>query len=325
MALLDEVQLNIRAGKGGDGVVRWRREKFKPLSGPGGGNGGNGANVYAVGTRDLAALENYRFKKAFFAADGEAGGNHGRHGANGKDLELVFPVGSVLHNNDTGETFEILNDTDRILILTGGRGGLGNEYFKSSTNTTPYEWTPGKMGQQGHFKVELKLIADIGLIGKPSTGKSTLINALTNTKAKTAEYHFTTLEPNLGALPEGVIIADIPGLIEGASAGKGLGHKFLKHIQRTKILVHLISADSGDVVSDYTGIRSELDAFDDELTKKPEIVVLSRSDLVSPEEVFNKISSLRSVYEGAVVAVSSFEDDLLDDLRQSMLLLLSKS
>lgn len=307
MALLDEVQLNVRAGRGGDGVVRWRQEKGKPLSGPGGGNGGNGGDVFALGVPDIGYLDFYRTKKDFSAANGEPGANWGRKGADGAELVLQFPVGSVLKNKETGEYFEIDHPGQKILILKGGRGGIGNEYFKSSRNTTPKECTPGKTGESALFDVQLRLFADVGLVGLPSAGKSTLINALTNTKSKVAAYHFTTLDPHLGAFYE-FIIADIPGIIEGASDGKGLGIKFLKHIARTKLIAHVISLESEDLVGDYETIRGEIQKYGQGLPEKDEVIIFSKSDLVTDDELQEKTTSLAKITKGKTVFTVSVED-----------------
>lgn len=284
MAFIDEVTLTLAAGDGGDGVVRWKQEKFRPLGGPGGGNGGKGGDVYAETIDDLSYLEYYRFKKEYSAERGEDGGGNNKEGANGDDLVLRFPRGTVLTNTETGETFELREVGDRIKILKGGSGGLGNDHFKSSTNTTPYEWTPGKLGEKAEFNVELKLFADAGFVGLPSAGKSTLLNILTNANSKVGAYHFTTLEPHLGALGP-YILADIPGLIRGASEGKGLGHKFLKHLTRTKMLVHVIGLDNEEPVESYREIRQELEAFDPVLANKQEIILLTKTDLVTNEEL----------------------------------------
>jgi GTP-binding protein len=308
MALLDEVKLYIKAGRGGDGVVRWRQEKGKPLSGPGGGNGGQGGDVFALAVPDIGYLDFYRTKKDFAAPHGNPGENWGRKGADGEELVLQFPVGTVLTNKETGETFELNEVDQKVLILKGGRGGLGNEYFKSSRNTTPKECTPGKSGEDADFEVQLRLFADIGLVGLPSAGKSTLLNALTNAKSKVAEYHFTTLDPHLGALYE-FIIADIPGLIEGASEGKGLGTKFLKHITRTKAIAHVLSLDSEDLVLDYTTIRKELAQHDPALAEKNEIIIFTKSDMVDEKTAKEKVKSLAKLIKGKESFVTSVYDD----------------
>lgn len=324
MALLDEVQLNIRAGRGGDGVVRWKKEKGKPLSGPGGGNGGNGGDVYALAVPDIGYLDFYRTKKDFTAPNGEPGANWSRKGADGEELVLQFPVGTVLKNKETGETFELNELGQKILILKGGRGGLGNEYFKSSRNTTPKESTPGKPGEHADFDVQLRLFADVGLVGLPSAGKSTLINALTNAKSKVAAYHFTTLDPHLGAFYE-FIIADIPGLIEGASEGRGLGTKFLKHISRTKAVAHVLALDSEDLVNDYTTIRKELEKYDPTLTQKGEIIIFTKSDSVDEKELKAKLKTMAKYTKGKPFFVtSSYDEASIKELSDGLVKFLRK-
>lgn len=309
MALIDEVQLHIKAGDGGDGVVRWRHEKFKPKAGPGGGNGGEGGHVWAEVVSDLAYLEYYKHKKDFAAENGVAGGNLGKEGRNGEDLVLRFPRGTVLTNLDTGQEFELGEVGNKIMILRGGRGGLGNEHFKSSTNTTPYEWTPGKSGEEADFDVELRLFADVGFVGLPSAGKSTLLNALTNAKSKVAAYHFTTLDPHLGDM-HGHILADIPGIIEGASRGRGLGYKFLRHIRRTDTLVHVVGLDSEDLIHDYETIRRELADYDESITQKDEIVLLSKNDLVDEKTLEETISLFKQkLGHNRVYSMTAYDDD----------------
>jgi GTP-binding protein len=312
MAFVDELTLEITAGRGGDGVVRWRTEKFKPLSGPGGGNGGKGGDVFVEAVSDLAYMSHYQFKKVFSAGRGDDGDNFGKQGASGDDLVIKLPVGTVIRQRESGFTWELTSVGQREQLLQGGRGGLGNEWFKSSTNTSPTECTPGADGESGVFEIELHMVADVGLIGLPSAGKSSLLNAYTNAKSKVAAYHFTTLEPHLGVLPSGAIIADIPGLIEGASEGKGLGHKFLRHIKRTRVLVHLVAAINPDPVESYRAIRLELEKYDRTLTEKPEIVVLSQSDEVAdPQALARDISASIGV---PVYPVSVFDDESLKSL-----------
>jgi len=292
MAFIDEIKFYISAGKGGDGVVRWRHEKGKEYGGPSGGNGGKGGDVYLRGKRDLALLNKYRNIKEFRASDGSAGEASERQGKGGEDLFIDLPVGSIVTNLKTRRTYELLHEDQTILILRGGKGGFGNAHFKSSTNIRPKEFTLGEKGQESEFRIELQLIADIGLVGLPNAGKSSLLNALTNAKAKVAGYAFTTLEPNLGAFYE-FVIADIPGLIEGAAEGKGLGHKFLKHIKRTRMILHLISLEDKDIYVAYKTVRGELEKFDQDLLDKKEIVVLSKTDLVSKEDIKNAIAYLK--------------------------------
>lgn len=301
---IDEITLNIWAGKGGDGIVSWRHEKGKDHAGPGGGDGGNGGSVYLRGVSDIGKLYSYRFEKDFKAKDGENGKSDGMHGANGEDLILDLPLGSVVKNIETGEEVEVLTD-EPVFFLKGGRGGLGNEHFKSSKNIRPEESTEGKDGQGGTFFIELRLVADLGLIGLPNAGKSSFLNAITNAKAKIGGYAFTTLNPNLGNF-YGFIIADIPGLIEGASVGKGLGHKFLRHISRTKALMHCISCENEDVASVYNTVREELSLYNKDLLNKPEIILLTKIDLIDK----SKLSEIKNIFKNnkTILTVSVIDD-----------------
>ena len=312
MALVDEVRIRAKAGNGGSGVVRWIHHQGNARGGPGGGDGGRGGDVILLGVRDLAALARYRFEKEFEAAAGGAGESELRHGKNGADAVLPVPVGTVAHTvlvHDREVEHEIAEEGERITVLKGGTGGKGNARFKSSTHQNPFEQTDGKPGEAGDIHFTLKLIADAGLIGLPSAGKSSLLNALTRAKARVGNYAFTTLEPNLGDF-YGRIIADIPGLIEGASTGKGLGTRFLKHIERTGILVHLVSADQDNVVAAYREVRGEIETFGNGLAEKPEILVLSKADLVSEAVLAEKARDLREA-TGREVLVVSIEDPKL--------------
>lgn len=319
MALTDELRFNAKAGKGGDGVVRWRQEKFIDRGGPNGGDGGWGGNVYITASRDTNLLGTYKkAQKKFIAESGKPGEGRSKHGANGKDLEIPLPIGSVVTNEKTGESFEILNDEDRFMILAGGKGGFGNEHFKSSLNVSPKEATPGKEPEEADFFIELKIIADIGLVGFPNVGKSSLLNVLTNAKSKVADYHFTTLDPHLGVY-HGYIIADIPGIIEGASLGKGLGSKFLKHISRTRMLVHLVSVDSENVVESYKTIRNELTNYGEGLETKNEIIVLSKIDTADKKEVEKKKKELEKISKNPVFVLSLYDDKSVKDLSDELI------
>ncbi len=310
MAFVDEIRIHAQAGKGGDGVVRWLRTKETARGGPGGGDGGRGGDVILEGVRDLAALASYRYTKKFRAEAGEAGQNFNKHGKDGAPIILKVPVGTSASVEATGELYEILKEGDRITVLKGGPGGYGNAHFKSSTNQNPFETTPGKPGEGGDIHITLKLIADAGLMGFPNAGKSSLLNALTRAESKVGAYPFTTLDPHLGDF-YGFILADIPGLIEGASAGRGLGSKFLRHIERTKMLVHLVSSEQDDVAAAYRAIRAELAAFGHGLSEKEELVVLSKVDLIDAPERERKLEELRQAAGKEDIAVLSISDPIL--------------
>ena len=320
--LIDELKIHLKAGNGGGGVVRWRHEKGRELAGPGGGNGGKGGDVFARAIRDVGGLLRYRHIKELSAGNGGDGENFGRHGKNGDDLFLELPIGSVFVNSDTHEQFELLKEGETIKILQGGRGGLGNEHFKTSLNTSPYESTPGNAGEVADFSIELRLFADVGIIGLPNAGKSSLLNTLSAARAKVGDYPFTTLEPNLGTL-YGFVLADIPGLIEGAAEGKGLGHKFLRHIRRTKILLHCISLEGEDIAAVWQTIRGELKKYDPELLNKKEVVVLTKTDLVDKatlkkaEKVAKKLCPV--IFTLSVLddkSIKNFSDSLVKILRE---------
>jgi GTP-binding protein len=327
MAFVDELTIYAKAGDGGNGVVRWRQEKFIPEGGPSGGDGGRGGDVYIETIRDVAILAKYSHNPKFIADNGEDGSRKSMHGENGKDAVIQLPLGSLVINKTTGQVLELTKVGERIKILSGGKGGYGNEHFKASTNTTPYEWTPGKTGEDAELFVELRLFADLGLVGFPNAGKSTLIQALTNSKSKIGAYAFTTLDPHLGAFYE-FVIADIPGIIEGAGEGKGLGIKFLKHIARTKTLVHLISFENealkeGGMMEAYETIRKELATFDEKLLEKDEFILLTKTDMVTPDEV-QKVVKQFSKLKKPFLAVSMFDGEEMKTFEQEILKLLRK-
>lgn len=303
MAFVDEAKIYAESGKGGDGVVRWLRTKETARGGPSGGDGGTGGDVILVGVRDISALSRYRYEKKFHAEDGGAGKSELKRGANGEPMLLPVPVGTVARVTDTKDEYEITKEGEQVILFKGGKGGLGNARFKSSTHQNPFERTLGRKGKGGDIELTLKIIADAGLIGLPNAGKSSLLNALTRAKSKVGAYPFTTLEPNLGDF-YGHILADIPGLIEGASSGRGLGIKFLKHVERTGILLHLVSADQDDPLAAYKEVRKEIELFGHGLADKREIIVLSKTDIVSPEECETKIQLLKREIDKEALEVS---------------------
>lgn len=281
---VDELEIYAKAGDGGDGVVRWLRAKFISKGGPAGGNGGKGGDVYVRAVRDLSILSKYTGSKKFIAPNGENGKDKSKFGKASNDLYIDVPIGSIITDVDRERVYELFEEGKVEKILRGGNGGLGNEHFKSSTNRSPQEATFGKKGEDGMFKIELSLVVDVGLIGLPNAGKSTLLNAFTNASSPVGSYAFTTVEPHLGAL-FGYVLADIPGLIEGAAEGKGLGHKFLRHITRTKMLLHLVSLEHEDPVLEYKAIRNELGKFDTSLLKKEEWIIFTKKDLADQAKI----------------------------------------
>lgn len=320
---VDELTIHGKAGDGGNGVVRWRHEKYRPLAGPDGGDGGNGGDMYVRAVKDLNRLSKYTGNNSFEAESGAAGLAQSKAGKNGPDLYIDVPVGSKITDIDRDRTFELTQVGESQKILKGGGGGLGNEYFKSSTNRSPEQQTDGKIGEEGNFMIEVSLVVDIGLIGLPNAGKSTLLNSVTNAQSRIGAYPFTTLEPHLGDL-YGFTLADIPGLIAGAASGKGLGHKFLRHVSRTKMLVHLVSLEHEDPISEYYTIREELSEYGGNLTDKEEWVVLTKKDLVEQAKIDATVEALEKIEKRVlVVSIDDAEsykkvsDTLVAHLRKS--------
>jgi len=307
---VDQITANVEAGNGGDGVVRWRREAGVAKGGPAGGDGGDGGDVYVQAVRDISLLSQYAHKDFFKAEDGEAGARQNMTGKSGEDLVIDLPLGSVITDSETGQSLELIEEGETKLLLAGGDGGLGNTQFKSSTNQVPHQQTDGKPGDAGRFHIELKLPVDAGFVGLPNAGKSSLVNELTNAKSDVGAYEFTTLSPHLGDL-YGFVLADIPGLIKGAAEGKGLGHTFLRHVSRTKLLVHCVSLENENVVEAYQTIRGELVAHNEALEEKPELIVLTKTDTVDEASLAAAKDALESESEAVIYTTSILDDDSL--------------
>ncbi|MCI6609409.1 MAG: GTPase ObgE [Ezakiella sp.] len=294
--MFDTVTLQLKAGNGGDGHIGWRREKYEPKGGPHGGDGGKGGSIFLVGSSNLNSLIDYRYKTKFKAENGSNGMNNLKTGKDGADLYLYVPLGTIVRQAGyEGVLYDFKEDGETFEVVKGGRGGRGNWHFRTATRQAPTFMEPGRKGEEASIILELKLIADVGLVGFPNVGKSSLLSIMSAAKPKIANYHFTTLEPNLGVCKiedgKSFVIADIPGIIEGASEGAGLGFKFLKHIERVKLLVHVLDvsgSEGRDPLDDYYKLRTEMESFSDNIAKKEEIIVLNKSDLISAEELEEK-------------------------------------
>jgi GTPase len=286
---VDRVVVNAKAGDGGSGIVSFRREKFIPMGGPDGGDGGRGGDVVVVADTNLATLLDYTYRDSWHATDGDHGSGSNKTGRAGEDVIMPLPVGTVIRDLDTEERLgEVLEDGDRLIVARGGRGGKGNAYFVSSTHQSPREYQPGEDGQTRRLELELKLIADVGLVGQPNAGKSTLLSVISAARPKIADYPFTTLAPNLGVVQlsdsRTFVVADIPGIIEGAHEGRGLGLQFLRHIERTRLLAFLIPVDSMDWQAEYDQLRAEIAAYSAALAEKPHCVVFTKMDLLGDDD-----------------------------------------
>ncbi len=323
MKFIDEVRIKVKAGDGGRGCVSFRREKFVPRGGPNGGNGGNGGHVVVMADPQLNTLLDLSYQKHYRAARGEHGRGKDQHGKNGEDRIITVPVGTVIRDARTEEILmDLKNPDDRFVVATGGKGGKGNAFFTSSTNRSPRRAQPGLLGEERDLHLELRLLADVGLVGFPNVGKSTLIAAISAARPKIADYPFTTLVPNLGVVSYGeaksFVLADIPGLIEGAHAGEGLGDRFLKHVSRTSLLVHILDASNireDEPVADYVAVYRELELFDPSLVQKPHIVVANKIDLLGERRRLKLLEEFCHRKQIPFLAISAVTGEGLRELK----------
>ena len=323
MKFLDQAKIYIKAGNGGPGSASFRREKFIEFGGPDGGDGGDGGSIIFEAERNLNTLIDFRYAQHFKAEDGKPGTKRKKTGAAGKDLVIKVPVGTQLYEEDNNTLiYDFTKNKERYLVAAGGRHGLGNVRFKSSTNRAPTKKTNGKTGEEFWVWLQLKVIADVGIIGLPNAGKSSLLAAITRARPKIANYPFTTLDPNLGVSyydNKEVTLADIPGLVEGAHEGVGLGDKFLRHIERCKILLHLIDISENDLVENYLQIRKELEKYNEDLSKKKEIIVFNKSDLLEEKDIKNKLKTFKNKTKKKFEIISVVADNNLTNLRKILL------
>ncbi len=325
---IDSAKIYVKSGKGGNGIIHWRREKFIPKGGPDGGNGGVGGDVIFRADKQINTLLDFRYHKKFIAKNGNPGEGSNKEGRSAEPIYIKIPVGTLIRNAETGELVaDITEDGEELVIAKGGRGGKGNWLFRSPTNQAPRVCTPGDPGEEFHLELEMKLLADIGLVGFPNAGKSTLISTISAARPKIADYPFTTLIPNLGMVyfQEGksFVVADIPGLIEGAHEGKGLGIQFLKHIERTKALLYLIDCTSEDIKHDYKVLANELKAFNKDLPKKKSIVAITKLD-IADEDKRKEIKKLKFPRGVVVQYISAATSEGISDLVEAMWKLVSK-
>ena len=323
MKFLDQAKIYIKAGNGGSGSASFRREKFVEYGGPDGGDGGDGGSIIVQSDRNLNTLIDFRYAQHFKAQHGKHGSKRNKTGVNGEDLILKVPLGTQVYEEDNNTLiYDFTKNKEKYLVASGGKGGLGNVRFKSSTNRAPRKKTNGKLGEEFWIWLQLKVIADIGIIGKPNAGKSSLLAALTRAKPKIANYPFTTINPNLGVSYYGgkeITLADIPGLVEGAHKGVGLGDKFLRHIERCKILLHLIDLSEDDLLNSYKKIKSELSNYDKDLIKKKEIIFFNKSDLFNKEEIKKKLKEFKDKVKTKYEIISVFSNN---DIRKIKKLLI---
>ena len=327
MKFVDEVEIEVKAGKGGNGIASFRREKYIEFGGPDGGDGGDGGNVFLKGTKGLNTLADFRTKNKFDAQNGDNGMSKNKTGKNGNDLDILVPLGTIVRNAESGVMIsELIKDGQRLLVAKGGKHGFGNLRFKSSTNRAPRKFTKGNFGEELNLKLELRLLADAGFLGKPNAGKSSLMRAMTKAKPKVANYPFTTLNPSLGVVDigygESFVIADIPGLIEGAAEGIGLGIQFLKHLSRSNILLHVIDIENfaiNENINDLTSINAELEKFDDKLANKRQYLIFNKIDLLGNEELEKKKKIILKLYKEKDVFFTSAVGNMgIEDLKKKL-------
>ena len=323
MKFLDQVKIFVKAGDGGPGSASMRREKFIEFGGPDGGDGGKGASIILIAERNLNTLIDYRYTQHFKAEKGQNGMNKNKTGRNGKDLYLKVPIGTqILEEDNKTLLFDFKNEKEKFVVANGGKGGLGNTNFKSSTNRAPRKFTKGTLGEEFWIWLQLKTIADIGIIGLPNAGKSSLLAAITNANPKIANYKFTTLNPNLGVVTydnKEITLADIPGLIEGAHTGVGLGIKFLKHIERCKTLLHMIDITEENLEKSYNQIKEELGSYSEELLKKKEVIVLNKVDLLDKKTMEEIIKNFSKNKKCEVLTLSTFNKDSVTKIKAKLL------
>ena len=310
MQFIDRAEIEVEGGKGGDGIVAFRREKYVPAGGPAGGNGGKGGSVIFVATQNLQTLLDFQYSRYFKADDGKRGGPNNCTGSNGSDRIIKVPCGTVVYDLDSEAIIgDLVTPEQTLIVAAGGKGGLGNRHFLSNNNRAPEYALPGLEGEKRHLRLELKLLAEVGIIGLPNAGKSTLISAVSSARPKIADYPFTTLIPNLGVVRkptgDGTVFADIPGLIEGAHLGIGLGHEFLRHIERTRLLIHLVSLTSEDPIADYQIIQGELAAYGRGLEKRSQILVFNKIDAVDEETIDNYQKQFAKITNAEILTISA--------------------
>ena len=323
MKFLDQAKIYIKAGNGGSGSASFRREKFIEYGGPDGGDGGDGGSIIIESDRNLNTLIDFRYAQHFKAQHGKPGSKKNKTGGNGKDLILKVPTGTQIYEEDNNTLiYDFTKNKEKYLVASGGKGGLGNVRFKSSTNRTPRKKTSGKIGEEFWIWLQLKVIADVGIIGKPNAGKSSLLAALTRAKPKIANYPFTTINPNLGVTyydEKEITLADIPGLVEGAHKGIGLGDKFLRHIERCKILLHLVDLSEDDLINSYKKIKLELSEYDKNLGKKKEIIFFNKSDLLKKDNIEKKMKEFKSKIKTNYEVISVFSNKDIQKVKKLLI------